>query len=293
VHLVVLLVVAGVAWGSTMVLAKLAVGEGHAALGVAWWQAALGAVLLLALTRLRGRRLPVGRSHLLFYGVCGMLGTAIPHSVSFTTAAHLPAGVLAVIVAMVPVFTYLIAVPIGAERVSVLRILGTLLGIVAILILVSPTTDLSGDQVKWVLIGLVSPLCYALENLYIDRALPRGLDPIASLCGMSLAALAILTPVVLARGEFIDLFGVWGVDDAAVVGMALVHIAAYATLIYLINAAGPVFASQLAYIVTLSGVAWGMVVFGESHAGGFWIALVLLVGGLALVKPRRVARAVE
>ncbi|MCR9257610.1 MAG: DMT family transporter [Alphaproteobacteria bacterium] len=282
-----LLMFAGVAWGSTMVLAKLSVADGHAAMGVAWWQAMIGAVLLGALTHVRGKRLPVSRRHLIFYLALGALGTAIPHSVSFTVASHLPASLLSVIISTVPLLTYAIAVPIGAERLSAQRVLGTGLGIAGILILLSPTADLGMASAIWIAIALISPLCYAVENLTLDKATPHGLDPISTLCGMSLGALILLTPIVLLRGDFVSPVPPWGTDDLAVGAMALIHIAAYTTLIYLIEKAGPVFASQLAYVVTLSGVAWGMAVLAERPGGGFWIALGLLIAGLALVNPRR------
>jgi len=261
--------------------------QGHAAVGVAWWQAVIGAILLGAITKARGKRLPLTRTHLVFYVLLGALGTAIPHSISFTVAGYLPASMLSVIIATVPVFTYLIALPIGAERFSVTRATGTMLGIIAILILLSPSADIGDSAAFWILIALISPICYAIENLYIDRGLPAGLDPISSLCGMCLAALVMLTPMVIAQDAFVSLAPPLDVDDSALILMALLHIGAYATLIHLIKRAGPIFAAQLAYVVTLSGVAWGMATLGERPSGSFWLALMLLIVALSLVKPRK------
>jgi len=52
--------------------------------------------------------------------------------------------------------------------------------------------------------------------------------------------------------------------------------------------AGPVFASQEAYVVTLAGVAWGMLLFGEVHSPWGWGALVAMIAGFALIKPHGV-----
>jgi len=57
-------------------------------------------------------------------------------------------------------------------------------------------------------------------------------------------------------------------------------------LLYVIRTSGPVFASQSAYIITLAGVAWGMVLFGERHSVYIWAALALVLAGSALVTPR-------
>jgi drug/metabolite transporter (DMT)-like permease len=57
--------------------------------------------------------------------------------------------------------------------------------------------------------------------------------------------------------------------------------------IHAVSRYGPVFASQTGYIVTLTGVLWGIAIFGESHSLWVWGALVSMVIGLVLVKPRK------
>ena len=63
--------------------------------------------------------------------------------------------------------------------------------------------------------------------------------------------------------------------------------------IYLIAYAGPVFATQVAYLVTIFGVAWGMVIFDERHSVWIWLSLAVMLAGLALVRPRKHERAAE
>lgn len=58
--------------------------------------------------------------------------------------------------------------------------------------------------------------------------------------------------------------------------------------LYLIQLAGPVFAAQTGYVITLSGVFWGIAIFGEAHSYWVWLALGLILIGFALVTPRRV-----
>ena len=43
--------------------------------------------------------------------------------------------------------------------------------------------------------------------------------------------------------------------------------------------------SQVAYVVTLAGIGWGMLLFAENHSTGIWIALVLALTGVFLVQP--------
>jgi drug/metabolite transporter (DMT)-like permease len=58
-----------------------------------------------------------------------------------------------------------------------------------------------------------------------------------------------------------------------------------AAFVKLIKNHGPVFASQVNYIVTISGVAWGFIIFSESHSSQFWFALGLILCGLFCVRP--------
>ena len=68
--------------------------------------------------------------------------------------------------------------------------------------------------------------------------------------------------------------------------MAVASATAYTLLLHVIRSAGPVFASQSAYVITLAGVFWGIVLLGERHSLYVWAALALMLVGLALVRPR-------
>ena len=47
------------------------------------------------------------------------------------------------------------------------------------------------------------------------------------------------------------------------------------------------FASQVAYVVTGSGVALGMLIYDERHSPWVWAALALMFAALALIRPKR------
>ena len=54
----------------------------------------------------------------------------------------------------------------------------------------------------------------------------------------------------------------------------------------LVDLAGPVFASQSAYAMTMAGIGWGMLLLGETLSSTAWIAVALIVVGLLLVSPK-------
>ena len=63
--------------------------------------------------------------------------------------------------------------------------------------------------------------------------------------------------------------------------------------IYLITYAGAVFATQVAYLVAISGVAWGIIIFDEHHSIWVWLSLASILTGLILIRPRKHKQATE
>jgi drug/metabolite transporter (DMT)-like permease len=58
--------------------------------------------------------------------------------------------------------------------------------------------------------------------------------------------------------------------------------------IKLVKNYGPVFASQVNYLITISGIMWGYIILSEVHSMRFWVSLLLIIGGLFLVRPIKI-----
>ena len=57
----------------------------------------------------------------------------------------------------------------------------------------------------------------------------------------------------------------------------------------MIRLSGPTFASQLNYVVTLTGVLSGIAFFGEAPTWWVWAGTACVLSGVALVNKRQVA----
>lgn len=281
-----LLIAAGFAWGATFSLAKIATqGDVHP-LALTLWQTFFGCIALLLYTAVRRRTLPLTKPHLQFYLVAGILGTAIPGVLYFVAARQLPAGVLAITIATVPMLTLVISRALGSEVLTLARAVGITMGALGILLILVPDTSLpDASAAPFVGLAILCALCYSIENVYIDFRMPPG-EALTILCGMLAVATILLAPVTVFLGAFWWPQWPLAAIEWSIIGLALLNAFAYGTFVHLVNAAGPVFASQTAYIVTLSGVAWGMLLFGESHS--FWViaATASMMVGLLLVRPR-------
>jgi drug/metabolite transporter (DMT)-like permease len=84
----------------------------------------------------------------------------------------------------------------------------------------------------------------------------------------------------------VDPFVPWQNAEWALLLSSLCHVAAYTGYIWLVGKAGAVFASQMAYVVTVSAVLFSALMLSEIYSGWVWSALALMLAGMALVQPR-------
>ena len=283
-----LLLFIGLVWGVTFSLAKIAADGGGDPIGINYWQSLIGAFFLIILILLRRQKIPMKQANIAFYVACGVLSSVIPGIIFFYAASRISPGVLSIAIATVPLMTFAAAAMFGLEKFRVGRVLGIIFGGLSIVLLLGPEESLPDPSaVPWVLAALVAAVCYSAENLLVALRMPSGVSPFTVAGGMFIAATVMTTPVVVLTDTFVPLVWPWGAVEWAIVGMAVLSVTAYSLFIYLIAHAGPVFASQTAYVVTFSGVFWGVMIFHEQHSVWIWASLVIMLAALALVTPHK------
>ncbi|MEE9427758.1 MAG: DMT family transporter [Paracoccaceae bacterium] len=285
------LVLIGAAWGLTFPLSKIAVSTGYQPLGILVWQQAGTIILTGIFILLRRKSLKLQRRNLgLYFGVT-MLGSVLSGFFSYTAASQLPAGIMAIVIALVPLFAMPIALVMGYEKPSLTRVLGLGFGAAAIVILMGPDASLpEPEKAIFVLVAMLATLAYGGEANFLEwagRRHPGTLpDPFQILFGANVVGLLITLPLALTTGHFIDPTTPWGQPEWAILSVATLSTFAYSGYIWLIGYTGPIFASQVSYLVTAFGVAAAMLVLGESYSSWVWLALILILAGLFLVQPK-------
>lgn len=279
----------GAAWGFTVPLTKIAVATGHQPMGLVVWELAIGATLLSLVRLLRRNRAPFLKRHIGLFAFVALAGTILPGYFSYQAAFHLPAGVMAIVIAIVPMFALPIALSLGLEKPEPRRFFGLFLGLVAIVMIALPETSLPDPAMAvWVLIALIAPVSYAFEGNFVAWKGTGGLAAADVLLGASLCGLIVAIPLALWLGHWINPIRPLGSAEWALLGLCVFHIAAYTGYIWLVGHAGSVFASQVAYLVTGTGVLWSIALLSESYSGWIWAALALMLCGLAFVVPKPV-----
>lgn len=283
-----ILIALGAGWGLTVPLSKIAVSTGHRHFGLIFWDTFIGAALLGVVLALLRRPLPLNRPALRVYVVIALLGTLIPNAASYQALHHLPAGVVAVLLSLVPMLAFPIALGLGLERFSLRRFAGLFGGLIGVLLLVLPQASLPDPAMLiWVPLALVSSICYACEGNYVSRWGTAGLGPMQVLLGASLVAAGLSLPLALVTGQFISPLRSYGAAEWALIVAALIHVITYSCYVWLVSRAGSVFAVQVSYLVTGFGVLFSLVILGESYSPYFWAAMGIILAGVFLVQPRR------
>ena len=277
----------GISWGLSFSLGKIAVESGGAPLGIALFQAMFSAIILLAITLARRKPILELREHLGLIAIIGVLGSVLPGSLFYYSASHVQAGVLSITIALIPLMTYGASVPLGMEKFSVKRFAGLFCGIVAIALIALPQNSLPDRAaIPWILLACVSSLSYSGENLVLAARSVTRIGPIRMSMGMNVMASLMLFPIASWNDSLLVFSYPFGSMEYAVIGLSLISVVAYTMFVMSVGMFGPVFASQTGYIVTLSGVFWGMYIFDETHSYWVWLALGLMMIGLTLVTPQ-------
>ncbi len=278
----------GTAWGLSFSLAKIAVENGAKPFGIAQFQMMLAGIALLLITFIRRKSIRDMVEKLGFIFVVAMLGAAIPSVLFYFSARHVPAGVLSITVALIPIITYGFSLPLKLESFSASRFVGLIFGMIAICLIALPEESLPDRMtVLWVLIACFSSVCYAVENIILSFKSAVIIGPIRLAMGMNLIAAIALFPFTLITNSFFVPSFPPAAVDYAVIGLGVISAVAYTMFVMSVARFGSVFSSQVGYLVTLTGVFWGILIFDESHSIWIWSSLATIICGLALVTPRK------
>ena len=280
------LLVIGMSWGLTIPLMKIAVDAGHHPMGLICWQLGIAVVVLGAVLLVKGERFKVDRSMVIYCLIIALLGTLIPNTFQILAFRQLSAGIMAIVISTVPIISLLIALMMRLEPFSWSRCLGVLLGVAALVLIAIPDASMpDSGKAMWLLLATLAPLCYAIEGNFVAVRAPAHLSSIAVLFFASLMGYVALQPVVLIADWDIPIL--WPLDESrlALLGASLGHVIAYCGYLWLLGRAGAVFTSQVAYVVTLTGVVLAMVMLNERFSTLLWIAMFLILLALTLVRP--------
>ncbi len=271
----------GLIWGGTFMVVAMAL-EGYGPVTVATARTTLGAVTLLAMMAVTGRKLPAGDTKLCFFiAIIGLLSTALPFLLLSWGQQYVPSAFAGLSMAAIPLMVLPLAHFFSDEPLNLRRFLGVSLGFSGALVLIGPGLAQIGRGAEPLaqLACIGAALCYSCASIFTRRCPP--IDPVA------LAALSLMVGAVLLLPVMLLTEGVpqW---QGTRPGLAIIALGllptAFATLlrVSIIRSAGSVFLTLVNYQVPIWSMVFGAWILSEALPLRFFIALAMILTGLAI-----------
>lgn len=274
----------GILYGLTFSLTRIGTTEGIPFTAFIFWQFAGGSTILVAASLLFRQRPSFRPDHLWRYTITALCGVVVPFGVFAFVAPKLPAGIVSLAISLAPTLTLLIALALRLERFNSWRLAGILFGVGGVLLIVLPDTSLPDPAMaRWVLLSLLGALALAGVNICSLVLRPAGSSSLQFGTGVQVAGAAMLLPLMLGLKGWWLFDGPLGEEHVALVAGMVIVAGIWWLSLELVLLAGPVFMSLFDNVATLAGVAWGILIFSESHSAWVWGALALLLLGVYLV----------
>lgn len=275
----------GIIWGSVFMSMAVAL-EGLSALWVAAGRLALGAVTLMAIEAGRDALgLPAKRGPIPWRWVLpiALLSTVMPFTLLTLGLLTVPSAFAGVSMAAVALFIMPLAhffVP--GERLTPNRVIGVLAGFVGVMVLIGPGIFAGADDLSLLpgrLACLAAAMCYGVSSIMVRLCPP--VDPVRLTTLTTSIGAAVMVPVALVVDGVPPL-------PALMPMLALVWVGIFPTAIanllrvLIVRSAGPVFMTQVSYLVPFWAVLFGVVLLGEPLRPSMVLAMAMILGGIAV-----------
>jgi drug/metabolite transporter (DMT)-like permease len=281
-------------WGSSFMFIKIGIATVPTSTLVAA-RLILGAAILLVIMRLRGARLPPLGKLWGNYVILAVIGNCIPFTTITWGQQRTDSALAGILMAVMPLATMVLAhFFVKGEHMTRHRVLGFILGFTGIVVLMGPSAFDKIDSLPLATLSqaaiLFGALCYA-ANSVLTRILARGDDVLVASTAMLIVASVIALPVALAVDQpwrleagasAVSLASLWAILWLGVGPTAI------ATVVYfrLIASAGPTFMSLVNYMSPAVAVFLGVALLGETPGLHAYIALGLILLGIAVSQRR-------
>jgi drug/metabolite transporter (DMT)-like permease len=287
-----LLVLLSLLWGGSFFFVGVAVKE-LPPLTIVALRVGLAALLLLALVRAMGLRLPPGRMS--WAALCGMalLNNVVPFCLLVWGQTRIASGLAAILNATTPLWTVIVAHALTPdEKMTGNRLAGVVLGLIGVVVLIGPepleglTANLPAQVAC-----LGGALSYAFAGVYGRRFQRMGLAPMQTATGQVVASSLVLVPAALIVDRpwtlaMPDLAG-WG----AVIGLAALSTAlGYVIYFRILASAGATNLLLVTFLIPISAIVLGALVLGERLAARDFYGLAVIGCGLLAIDGRLLAR---
>ena len=253
----------------------------------------LAALALHLILLIQGDPIQGGWSVWRAFFAMGFLNNLVPFSLIVWGQSHIASGLAAILNAMTPIFTVVVAHYLLAdERLNVRKLIGVVAGFAGVAVMIGPELlEGLGTNVWAQLAILGAAISYAFAGTYGRRFRTLGVKPLHTATGQVTASTAMLIPLA----AFVDQpwsLAMPGMDAwSAMVGLAVISTAlAYILYFRILATAGATNVLLVTLLVPVSAILLGVLFLGESLEMDALIGMGLIALGLMVIDGRLIKR---
>lgn len=278
------LLVLGSVWGSSYLFIKVAVAE-IPTLTLVGGRLLLAAVILWTLLLVLGHSIPRGWKLWRAYAFMGFFSGALPYSLIAWGETTIPSGLAALLQATMPLFTVILAHFLARdERLSAVKVLGVIVGLVGVGVLMLPDLRQGASANVLGQLAIVgSSVSYAAATVFARNELSKE-PALVSTTGQITMGAVFMLPLSLLLDRPFDLSPSLPVLASWLGLVILGTVVAYVIYYALIERASATFVSTVTYIIPVNGLILGALVLAEPMNLNVWLSLGLILVGVLMVR---------
>lgn len=275
-----LLVVLACIWGSAFTLITVVIDESDP-LTIVAGRLVIGALFMSLLALAFRTRLPARTMWPVLF-LLAITNNILPFALITWAQGHISSSLAATLNATMPLFTYLIAVAIAADRWSNERAVGVVVGFAGTAILIGPDiTDISSENTLAQLAVLAAALGYGGSTV-IARERLHG-EPIALSAAQLIFGAVLSVPVALFVHGTLDI-DVSAGAAAAWVALGIVPSGlAYIIYFRLLQRVSATSVAIVSYLIPVVATVLGWALLDEAIGLNLFLGLVLIIVGMAAI----------
>jgi drug/metabolite transporter (DMT)-like permease len=276
-------------WGASFLFIKVGVTT-IPPLTFVFFRLAIAALLLFAVMRFQGLKLPRERNLWIGLGFVGFVNAALPYTM-FAWGEHQmganASGLASIYNATTPLWTVVLAqVFVRDERLTPIRTLGVVIGFAGVVFLfASSIGNIGKTDTLGQLVCLIAASCYGVGTLYVRRKFGSVPALISAFGQMFMGAIWLLPiAVIVDHNEWKtpSLASIGALLGLAILGTGVAQILYFA----LVKQVGATRTSQVTYLLPVFAIFWGWLLLQEPLRADMLIGLGVILLGVVVVNGR-------
>ncbi len=278
------LLTAAAIWGSSFLLNAVALGD-FTPVAIATYRVLLAAVVICLVCH--SMKLPVilDRRSVMLLSAIGLLNSAIPFTLIGWGQLRIDSATTAILLASSPFFTLLFShFMTRDDRFTWPKLTGLILGFLGVVVLLGQGMSQGSGGLAGMLAVVAAGSCYSMSSLLIRRL--KGMPTLLLVAGTLVAACVVMVPILLVSSPPWEQS--WHLDTAGALAVLAIGPTAIAYVLraQIVQINGAVFMSNVGYLIPLFAVFWGWLFLSEKPSIAMWVALGLILAGIAMGQRR-------